>query len=178
MDETPIHIVEFAPVKSLSMFIEKTLNILQIPFVYRTADLYATNVDDQTDIMNMSVYHDRQFDFFICSHVLEHVTDDRKALSELVRITKIGGSGILMVPIDLMADVIDEDTSVTDEAERVQRFGQNDHVRFYSKNGFVERVRDAGFEIAQYGAGHFGLERFVRSGITPQSVLYIVRRTH
>ena len=43
-------------------------------------------VDDVVDITDMPMYADGSFDFFICSHVLEHVSDDRRALNELYRI--------------------------------------------------------------------------------------------
>ena len=104
-------------------------------------------VDDKVDISNMWLYDNNQFDFFICSHVLEHVPDDHKALSELHRILKPGGTGILMVPIILGLEEIDEDPFETDESERWRRFGQHDHVRVYSKEGFLKRARDAGFFI-------------------------------
>ena len=74
------------------------------------------NVDDKVDITDMTIYPDNHFDFFICSHMLEHVFDDRKALRELYRILKWGGQGILVVPIVLSIDEIDEDPSVTTSA--------------------------------------------------------------
>jgi SAM-dependent methyltransferase len=145
-------------------------------FSYRTADLFMDAADDRVDITDMKVYPDASVDFFICSHVLEHVADDRKALGELRRILKPGGRGILVVPIVLTIDEIDEDPSVTDPAERWRRFGQGDHVRLYSKSGFLARVREAGFDVHQLGREHFGGETFERHGITEQSVLYVVEK--
>src|SRR5438876_10959977 len=126
--------------------------------------------------MDLRVYDDNRFDFFICSHVLEHVLDDRKALTEMYRILKPGGKGILMVPIVLTISEIDEDPTVLDEGERWRRFGQNDHVRLYSKEGFIERVANAGFTIHQYGKEFFGEELLTRNGITLKSVLYVVEK--
>ena len=71
-------------------------------------------------------------------------------------------------------DEIDEDPSVTDVAERWRRFGQDGHVRLYSKQGFVKRVEEAGFVVHQLGQKFFGQKVFKQYGITPQSVLYIV----
>jgi len=133
-------------------------------------------VDDIVDIVDMKLYNDNQFDFFICSHVLEHVSDDRKALCELYRILKPQGLGILMVPIILGLAEIDEDPSIKDESERWRRFGQHDHVRLYSKNGFIRRVRETGFFIHQYGKEYFGEMLFAQSGITNQSILYVVEK--
>jgi SAM-dependent methyltransferase len=116
------------------------------------------------------------YDFFICSHVLEHVTDDKKALSELFRVLKTGGSGILMVPINLRIDKIEEDPNVEDIGERWRRFGQDDHIRLYSKKGFVERVKEAGFTIHQYGVDFFGEHVFFQHGISPKSILYVAKK--
>ena len=171
-----IKIVDFAPSTPLSHFIRKLIALSGQHVSYRTADVFAKGVDDRVDVTQMQIYEDSQFDFFICSHVLEHVSDDRKALRELYRILKPGGKGILMVPIVLSLGAIDEDPTVLDESERCRRFGQFDHVRLYSKNGFVERVREAGFLVYQYGREFFGEELLTRTGITSQSVLYVVEK--
>ena len=170
-----IEIVDFAPSPPLSDFIRKQIRRAPGPIHYRTADAFAEQVDDTVDIMDLP-YRDGQFDFFLCSHVLEHVHDDRKSLSELFRILKPGGQGILMVPIILSLSEIDEDPGVTDEGERWRRFGQFDHVRLYSRNGFIERVRAAKFIIHEYGVDYFGAESFHRSGISTQSILYVVEK--
>jgi ubiquinone/menaquinone biosynthesis C-methylase UbiE len=133
-------------------------------------------IDDRVDVTDMCTYADNQFDFFICSHVLEHVMDDRKALGELYRVLKPMGQGILMVPIVLGIEEIDEDPSITDDAERWRRFGQHDHVRLYSKHGFIDRVSEAGFRIHQHGWEYFGKEVFTRNGVASQSILYVVEK--
>jgi SAM-dependent methyltransferase len=50
---------------------------------------------DPADVHNLP-YKDNQFDVLICSEVLEHVTDVRKALHELLRVA--GGAIIITVP--------------------------------------------------------------------------------
>jgi len=172
--DSPVQMVDFGPSQQLAAFVRRHI-AKQVQ--YRTADLLTENVDDHVDITNLQSYASDQFDFFICSHVLEHVRDDRKALRELHRILKPGGQAILMVPIILSIDHVDEDPDVHDEAERWRRFGQFDHVRLYSKQGFLERVREAGFAIRELGEEFFGAEVFERCGITPQSVLYVVEKS-
>lgn len=166
----PVRMLDVAPATPLSGFLKKFPNVER-----RTADLFRTDVDDQADITNMPVYPDGRFDVFICSHVLEHVNDDRAAMRELFRVLSPGGWGIAMVPINLTA-VLDEDPSVTDEAERWRRFGQWDHVRAYTKSEFTKRLREAGFTVRELGAAHFGAKVFSRCAITPSSVLYIVEK--
>lgn len=169
-------ILEFAPTPQLSGFIKKLIAKSPRSFSHRTADLFMDDVDDTVDITDMKIYDRESVDFFVCSHVLEHVTDDNKALAELYRILKRGGRGILVVPIVLSAREIDEDPSLIDPEERWRRFGQDDHVRLYSKEGFLTRVKNAGFTVSELNWEHFGRRTFRRYGIKDRSVLYIVEK--
>ncbi len=166
----PLLLVDFAPAPPLSAALRRVAGLQ-----YRTADLMMPGVDDRVDLAALP-YEERSLDAFVCSHVLEHVPDDRAALRELFRVLKPGGWGILLVPIVLAAREIDEDAGPLSAAERWRRFGQDDHVRLYSKQGFLDRVRSAGFRVAELGAAHFGEETFYRSGVAPRSVLYVVTR--
>lgn len=143
---------------------------------YRSADLLINDVDDKVDITNMTQYKDNTFNFFICSHVLEHVEDDTKALKELYRVLKPGGKGILMTPIINKHGIQDEDPTVVDVSERWRRFAQDDHVRLYEKSVFLDRVKAAGFTIHVYGFWNLGLLSFLRNGIRLKSRLYIVKK--
>jgi glycosyltransferase involved in cell wall biosynthesis/SAM-dependent methyltransferase len=167
----PIKILDFAPANALKHFL---LNYSIVD--YKSADKFMEDVDFVVDIADMKIIDQEAFDFFICSHVLEHVADDYKALSELYRILKPGGSGILMVPINLRIEKIREDPSLTDIGERWRRFGQDDHIRLYSKKGFIDRVQGAGFTITQYGVDYFGEEVFSLHGISSKSILYLVKK--
>jgi SAM-dependent methyltransferase len=164
--------VDFAPCEALRRWIKHTFNIS-----YRTADLCKEDVDDQVDLTDMAIYPTESVDAFICSHVLEHIPNDSKAMHELFRILKPGGWGILMVPILLNQDKIFEDPAkTTTEADRWRYFGQGDHVRSYSKQGFIDRVNAAGFTIREFGVVHFGEQIFRRCGLTRKSVLYVVEK--
>ena len=165
-------LLDIAPSLPLSKFIEKFERI-----VHRTADLLIDDVDISVDITNMPEIASDSYDILICSHVLEHVRDDTRALSELYRVLKPGGWGIIMVPIILVIDHIDEDPEVTDAAERWRRFAQYDHVRLYSKAGFINRVETAGFKLKQLGIDYFGETDFKQHGISDKSVLYIAEKT-
>jgi hypothetical protein len=82
------------------------------------------------------------FDLIYCSHVLEHVADDRQALAELRRV--LTGQMLLVVPIT--ATVTNEEPGLSDPVERERRFGQHDHVRCYGLD-FVERMAAAGCQV-------------------------------
>ena len=65
---------------------------------YNTADLTMENVDFQTDLLNLH-FEDELFDFVFASHILEHIKEDSRALSEIRRILRPGGIAVLPVPI-------------------------------------------------------------------------------
>lgn len=171
---TPFAMLDFAPAASLSRFFRRALSASSVNWTYRSADLFAHGVDDKVDIMDMSIYRDGQWDLFVCSHVLEHVPDDRRALAELRRVTRNNGRGFLLVPIVIGLTGIDEDPSVVDIGERWRRFGQDDHVRLYSREGFIERIQEAGFECQRFpDASLTATAMLDRLGLSPTSCLYV-----
>jgi len=91
-------------------------------------------------------FPDDAFDIVICSHVLEHVPDDARALGEIRRILAPGGHALLLTPLALDGLGTDEDPALHDPVEQDRRFGQWDHVRIYGRDDFLARMRAAGFE--------------------------------
>jgi SAM-dependent methyltransferase len=164
-------LLDIAPAAALSAHIRHKYTIR-----YRTADLFQPDVDDRVDITSMDCYANDTFDAFICSHVLEHVPDDRTAMKELLRVLKPGGWGIVMVPIVTAFTDIREDSTKTSMHERWKYFGQGDHVRLYSRAGFVQRLGAAGFKVSTLGCDHFGAEKLARSGLARSSTLYVVEK--
>jgi SAM-dependent methyltransferase len=112
---------------------------------YLTADIsgHAMVQMDITDIK----YPDNSFDIIMCNHVLEHIPDDIKAMSELYHVLKKGGMAILLVPMNLYSDQTYEDWSVVTPEGRVKAFGQHDHVRIYGKD-YLERLQSVGFGVS------------------------------
>lgn len=166
------YILDFAPAKRLQKFIRESFPM----FEYRSADLARSDVDDLVDISNMTAYADESFDFFVCSHILEHVEQDQTAMRELFRILRQGGKGIVMVPIMLTLQKDYEVTGMKTPEQRWKHFGQNDHVRMYSKSGFTQKLSSAGFKVNEFGVGYFGSKKFDQNGIHPRSVLYVVEK--
>ena len=110
---------------------------------YITADLSRPSARVKMDITRIE-YPDESFDVVYCSHVLEHVDDDRKAMKEFFRTLKSDGWAILLVPIT--AEVTFEDPSVVTREDRLKVFGQEDHVRRYGPD-YADRLREAGFNV-------------------------------
>jgi len=163
--------IHFSPEFGLSGLIRG----LKIFDDYQTADLSDTGVDHNVDLLNLP-FDTNSFDFFICSHVLEHVQDDRQAIRELLRITRPNGCGILMAPVIVGLEKTIEDPTITSGVERWHLFGQDDHVRLYSHNDYVERIRSAGFFLEQLDNKYFGANIFNRLGLKQTSILYIARK--
>ncbi|MCW8995361.1 MAG: class I SAM-dependent methyltransferase, partial [Psychromonas sp.] len=69
-------------------------------------------------------FNNNSFDAILCYHVLEHIEDDKKAISELYRILKPGGWAILQSPIDTDREKTFEDFTITSSQERKKIFGQ------------------------------------------------------
>lgn len=133
---------------------------------YLTADLFDPRAMVKMDIMEIQ-YPDQSFDVIYCSHVLEHVPDDRRAMRELCRVLKAGGWAILLVPIT--SGTTFEDASIVDPAERLKAFGQEDHVRRYGTD-YVDRLRDAGFSVAVTEVGDLADRGAAeRMGLAPAS---------
>jgi SAM-dependent methyltransferase len=142
--------------------------LLRSRFEYVSLDA-AEGADEQGDVQSLP-FDDDSFDAILCSPVLEHVPDDRRALNELRRVLRPGGWGIVMAPICLAASSTEEDASV-DEAEAWRRFGQGDHVRLYDRADFRERLTSAGFSVEEWTPGV--LDR-LRYGLARGTVLYVV----
>jgi SAM-dependent methyltransferase len=118
---------------------------------YLTADLFSDDVDLKMDICDIP-YPDSTFDMIYCSHVLEHVPDDRKAMSEFRRVLKPKGWAILLVPITVEQTV--EDSRITDPAEKLRLFGQEDHVRRYGPD-YLHRLEAAGLQVSRVSRADF-----------------------
>jgi hypothetical protein len=112
---------------------------------YTSCDLVPGRADLAIDITDIDL-PDESFDGLICAHVLEHVPDDAKAMSELRRVLRPGGWAIVMVPVDHSRSSTLEDPSITDPVQRRIHFWQEDHVRLYALD-IVDRLEAAGFDV-------------------------------
>jgi SAM-dependent methyltransferase len=145
---------------------------------YVTADLNAPDVSVVMDVTAID-FPDETFDVILCSHVLEHVIDDRKAMRELRRVLKRTGWALINVPSDPSRHVIFEDASIEAPEERLAVFGQSDHVRIYSHQGFLERLNEAGFEVDvdPLRLSAYERRRFVLDGDQGWDHAYLCRRS-
>lgn len=164
LESTPRRMLHVAPEPELSRLFRKQPHI-----DYLTADLLDPDAMVKMDITDIQ-YPDDSFDVIYCSHVLEHVPDDRRAMRELRRVLRPDGWAILQVPIT--AEETFEDPSVTDPKERERLFGQFDHVRRYGPD-YEDRLREAGFRVRRYDAAEIvGAERLEKLGIDAKDEVF------
>jgi SAM-dependent methyltransferase len=112
------------------------------------------------------------FDAILCSHVLEHVPDDRRAIGEVFRVLNPGGWAVFMVPEETDRAETLEDPSVVTPEERERVFKQHDHVRIYGRD-FGQRLAQAGFTVsAERYAETLGQEAIKKYGLKRRQEIY------
>jgi ubiquinone/menaquinone biosynthesis C-methylase UbiE len=161
-----IRILHVAPEKNLQKVLKASTKIK-----YISGDLNPLVADRKIDITDMN-FEDDYFDFIICNHVLEHIQDDRKAMSELFRVLKPGGEAILQVPISKCNKETFEDFSITSPEEREKYFGQKDHVRIYGKD-YKKRLESVGFKVDLYDIKNdLNIKEIKKYGLNEEEILY------
>lgn len=126
-------------------FIDKFEALPKIDYI--TADIESPLAKVKMDIHDIP-FEANTFDVAFCNHVMEHVADDHKAMTELYRVLKPGGWGIMQIPLfHPLPETTYEDSSITDPKEREKAFGQSDHVRLYGLD-YPDKLRAAGFIVS------------------------------
>lgn len=111
---------------------------------YTTTDLHSPLAEIKADLCELP-FQDNYYDLILCNHVLEHIPEDQKAMQEMYRVLKQGGTLIAQVPLEENRTQTLEDNSITDKATRTEIFGQYDHVRIYGTD-YYTRLESVGFD--------------------------------
>jgi len=111
-----------------------------------TADRFDPEADVALDVTRLDL-PSGQFDAVLCSHVLEHVLDDRGAMAEIARVLQPGGRAMLMVPIDMTMPETYEDPAIDTPEARNRAFGHPFHVRIPGAD-YPDRIRAAGLQVS------------------------------
>lgn len=139
---------------------------------YVTGDLESPLADIHFDLHNIPL-EDNKFDVIFCNHVLEHVEDAKKCMSELYRVMKKGGYGIFQVPQDFSRSTTYEDSSITSPEEREKHFWQYDHVRLFGLD-YPDWLKSVGFNIVEYiPESKISPDFFERYRLMKNEILYI-----
>ena len=134
------NILHFSPPKSITQQINKisSTNYITSDFENEFEALKNYNIEDIDEANNT-------YDIIICNHVLEHIENDTKAMTELYRILKPNGECYIQTPFK--EGNIFEDATIKSPEDRLKHFGQEDHLRIYSIEGLKNRLQNAKFKV-------------------------------
>lgn len=167
----PLKVLHIAPEEMIAKQILKAENI-----DYVCGDLFAKGYLYPPYVHNMNVldlpFSDETFDLVICNHVLEHIDDDCKAMRELYRVLKKGGTALLQVPMSKKLNKTLEDTSMLTADQRLKAFGQIDHLRLYGLD-YKDRLERCGFIVELTNISGGKNEKY---GLNKEEDLYVCHR--
>lgn len=166
-----LKVLHIAPEQCFHTLFKKQSNL-----DYLTGDLLSPIADIHFDLHNIPL-EENSFDVIICNHVLEHVEDAKQCMSELFRVLKPGGFGIMQVPQDRTRTVTYEDPTITSPEEREKHFWQYDHVRLFGLD-YPDWLRRVGFEVTEYDPKqYFSNETIERYRLIPEELLYVAKKS-
>lgn len=124
-------ILHIAPEDCLKEKFKKNTN-------YIDADINPNFATHEMDITKIN-FEDETFDYIICSHVLGHISDETKAISELKRVLKKDGKMLLMFLINQNIKHTIENKNYKTEQQKLLNYGEKDLERLYG-NDVEERL--------------------------------------
>lgn len=139
-------ILHLSPEPKLAAFLQQQDAIVTstdiTPGFYRKIDRHIQYADaTQLPFPNDS------FQVVIGNHIMEHIPNDRLAMRELYRVLEPGGLAVLQVPFSESLPHTLEDPTIRDPKQQSALFGQKDHVRIYALTDYMNRLREAGFQV-------------------------------
>jgi SAM-dependent methyltransferase len=160
-----LRVLHFAPEDMLQRKFKSMSNI-----DYLSADIMSPLAMEHMDIMNIP-YKDESFDAIICIHVLAHVEDDRKAISEMYRVLKPKGWVIIQTTVKKNMNTFENKAAKTPK-ERSRAYGKADLCRIYGSD-FTARIEKAGFNVTAVAYNdNFSPEDVVRFGLKPGPIYF------
>lgn len=167
-----IRLLHFAPER---IFFDKISKLEFIDYYPVDIDPDKYGVKEKADITNIP-YEDNMFDAIICNHVLEHIEDEKKALSELKRVLKTDGVAFLNVPVFRNYETTLEKPEYNTPELRLEYYGQSDHVRRYGRD-YDERLRRAGFLVKEISINEdYSQEEVDKYGLNRWECIYECRK--
>ena len=127
---------------------------------------------DITDIP----FADNSFDIIFCIHVLEHIEDDVKALNELYRVLKPGGTALLQTPYSDKFYETFTDPSVKTPEDQIKVYVEEGHVRIYGQD-LMDKYYHAGFQLNFiHSSTYFTQEEAQKLGFNNKEDLMLVTK--
>ena len=152
----------FAPTKALAPVWEKTTSL----WIYKVDLQAARKPDLQADMRQLPIAAD-SVDLIWCHHVLEHIEEDRAAMSELSRILR-PSTGELIVSVPMEIGTVTREYGFANSREA-------GHWRMYGDD-FADRLGESGFSAVQPVDFSPSRTECARYGINPEH-FYICSKT-
>lgn len=150
-DTTNAKILHFAPEPCFTKYLRNKFKD------YTSADLLMKNVDVKCDMTDLP-FSEGSFDFIFASHVLEHISNDMKAIAEIKRVLKPGKS-IAVLPVPICSEKTIEYSQPNPLESGHVRSPGNDYFERYLKyftkiDIFTSRDFSETYQPFIYEAGH------------------------
>lgn len=137
----PFKIIEISPRLNnplLTNFYKKRMNEICSHYIDTDYSMNSLKATYCKDLQNLS-FGEKSIDFILCSHVIEYISDDKRAFKEMFRVLKWGGAAFFQMPILNFHTTVPEQKEYHEDAALAVR-----------RNGWdvVDKMRDAGFEVS------------------------------
>lgn len=163
-----LSILHFAPEKVYFDLFSANKNIDYYPVDF---DPGFPGIRDVVDITQIP-YENDQFDLIICSHVIEHITEEQQALKELKRVLKSEGLAYINAPIYNELEFTLEKEEYNTPELRYKFYGQHDHVRKYGRD-YTSRIKQSGFNVDEVKLSlEFNEKQMMFHGLAESEILY------
>ena len=168
-------IAHFAPEKGLTMRL-----LAAVGDGYKAYDFQPDRYRHLRQISKVDLHlltlKDNSIDLLLCNHVLEHLHDPRTSAAEMFRVLEPGGTAIMQVPIANALDDTIELGSKSAPQDRIDQLGQDDHLRLYSRTGYIELLRSAGFVLTEIKPFETSPALAAQWQLDPLETLYLWRK--
>ena len=155
-NETCVHV---APEPELSRQLRRQCHVAGMN--YRVGG-FGTNYAEFFDLTNLSLPN-QSVSLFYCCHVLNALIEDRKAISEILRVLKPEGVAVIQVPAFCTEPTTVE--ALESEDERIQKFHDPAIYRCYTDADYRSRLQAAGFHVEVFDAASFPEDERIRMGL-------------
>jgi SAM-dependent methyltransferase len=165
---TDTMLLDIAPIWAFQEFCRRFDKV-----TYLSIDLVSPMAMRHMDIRELELPDD-EFDALVCYHVLEHIDDEMKALSELKRVMKPGAWAVIQVPI-YVEKTISRDALTEWQAKRILVY--DGHLRAHGPDEYRQLLESAGFrvDVVPY-ARKFSKEQLKEFGLDRTEDLYVCHK--
>ena len=161
-------ILHIAPNVSEYLFVKNNINYDN----YNTLNLKKfDHIDIVGDITNLDI-EDNSYTLIIAWHVLEHIKDDKSAISEMHRVLKTGGNLLLCVPIFPEENKKTFEIKNADPSSFEEIYGHYDHIRGCGLD-YYKRFETFGFKTKTLKVKELDVSDIFQYGLSKSHIVWM-----